>query len=70
MALNNPNRWAFLSAEQSDPDATADELLRCTGFARCADCGYVMRTQTLIALPEHRCTQRQALRRNSTKETQ
>lgn len=64
--LNNPNRWAFLSAEQSDPTATADVLLRHTGFARCPDCQFVMRAETLTALPEHYCTRRQALRRNNT----
>lgn len=57
--LNNPNRVAFLSAEQSDPNATADELLRHTGFARCADCQYVMRAESLTSLPEHYCAQRQ-----------
>lgn len=67
--LNNPNRAAFLAAEQSDPTATADVLLRHTGFARCQNCGHVVRTQTLAALPEHRCTQRQALRRTNPEET-
>lgn len=64
--LNNPNRAAFLSAEQSDPTATPDELWRHTGFVRCTDCQHVMRAETLTALPEHYCTQRQAIRRNNT----
>lgn len=60
--LNNPNRWAFLAAEKSHPDATVHELWWHTGFVRCRDCQFVMRAQTLTALPEHHCTQRQALR--------
>lgn len=58
-----PNRTAFLELEGGD--LTADELWAITGFARCDDCGYLMRTQTLVTLPEHRCTQRQALRREN-----
>jgi len=66
--VNNPNRAAFLSAETTDPTATVHELWWHTGFVRCTDCRYVMRAETLTALPEHYCTQRQALRRNDTKE--
>lgn len=44
-----------------EPEGLAiDELWRLTGFVRCADCGYLVHTQTLGALPEHHCTQRQA----------
>lgn len=63
--LNNPNRTAFLAAEQSDPTSTADDLLRHTGFARCTECQHVMRAENLTPLPEHYCTQRQALRRTN-----
>jgi hypothetical protein len=58
------NRVAFLELESSD--ITADELWEITGFVRCDDCGYAMHTETLVTLPEHRCTQRQAL--NAAKE--
>jgi hypothetical protein len=55
------NRVAFIELE---PDGlTIEELWRLTGFARCADCGYLIHTETLTTLPEHRCTQRQARRR-------
>lgn len=56
-----PNRVAFLEMEGGE--FTVEELFEITGFARCDDCGYLMRAETLVTLPEHRCTQRQALRR-------
>ncbi|CAK7288556.1 hypothetical protein [Streptomyces misionensis] len=34
-----------------------------TGRIRCADCGAMVRTQTLETLPAHRCTERQRARR-------
>lgn len=57
-----PNRTAFLALEADD--LTPDELHEITGFARCADCGHLMRAKTLVSLPEHRCSQRQAVRRD------
>lgn len=41
----------------------ADELFIRTGMARCDSCGHLMNTDTLVTLPDHRCTQRQAARR-------
>jgi hypothetical protein len=58
-----PHRTAYLELEGGD--LTADELWAITGFARCADCQHVMRAETLATLPDHRCTQRQALRREN-----
>jgi hypothetical protein len=53
-----------------EPEGLAiDELWRLTGFVRCADCGYLVHTQTLAALPEHRCTQRQARPRRTQRVT-
>jgi len=60
-----PNRTAFLALEPGD--LTADELWDLTRFARCDDCGYVMRAETLVSPPEHRCAQRQQLRREAAK---
>ncbi|MET7975753.1 hypothetical protein ABZW44_22460 [Streptomyces mirabilis] len=54
------NRVAFLELE--GPDMGPDELWQLTGFARCGDCNYLIHTETLTALPDHRCTQRQAHR--------
>ncbi|MEU2358605.1 hypothetical protein ABZ599_37535 [Streptomyces misionensis] len=34
-----------------------------TGRIQCADCGTMVRTQTLESLPAHRCTERQRARR-------
>lgn len=34
-----------------------------TGRIRCDDCGTMVTTRTLVTLPDHRCTQRQAARR-------
>jgi len=34
-----------------------------TGQIRCAECGTMVRTQTLATLPEHRCIERQRARR-------
>ncbi|MGW1606579.1 hypothetical protein [Streptomyces eurythermus] len=34
-----------------------------TGRIQCADCGTMVRTQALETLPEHRCTERQRVRR-------
>ncbi|WP_329131625.1 hypothetical protein OG552_10705 [Streptomyces sp. NBC_01476] len=62
--LTNPNRGAYLDMEATG--ATADELWDCTGFARCDDCGHLMRAETLVTLPDHRCAQRQQLRREAT----
>ena len=55
------NRAAFLELEATG--VNPDELWQITGFTRCDDCQYLMHTTTLVTLPEHRCTQRQALRR-------
>ena len=60
--LANPNRATYLALE-ADGRLTPDELWESTGFARCDDCGYLMRTPTLVTLPSHRCTERQAARR-------
>ncbi|MEU1044015.1 hypothetical protein ABZ400_02510 [Streptomyces sp. NPDC005897] len=57
------NRVAFLELEPGDIDV--EELWRITGFVRCSDCAYVVHTESLTVLPEHRCTQRQALSRRS-----
>lgn len=38
---------------------SADDLWDATGYARCQDCGHVMRTTTLVSLPEHGCSRRQ-----------
>jgi hypothetical protein len=57
------NRSAFLDLERTGMDP--DELWRLTGFARCDDCTYLMHTETLTTLPNHRCTQRQARRRTN-----
>jgi hypothetical protein len=54
------NRPAFVELEPEG--VTVDELWRLTGFVRCADCAYLVHTETLTTLPEHRCTQRQARR--------
>ncbi|KOX32808.1 MULTISPECIES: hypothetical protein [Streptomyces] len=56
------NRSAFLELEPTGMDA--DELWQITGFARCDDCGHLMHTTTLVTLPDHRCAQRQARRRD------
>ncbi|MBL3664511.1 hypothetical protein JL475_00425 [Streptomyces sp. M2CJ-2] len=55
------NRAAFLELEPTGMNP--DELWRLTGFARCGDCAYLMYTEFLATLPDHRCTQRQARRR-------
>jgi hypothetical protein len=55
------NRAAFLALEPEGVDV--DELWRLTGYVRCADCDYLAHAETLVALPEHYCTQRQARRR-------
>ncbi|MEU1663530.1 hypothetical protein ABZ547_07940 [Streptomyces sparsogenes] len=34
-----------------------------TGRIRCSDCGHMVRTQTLVSLPPHRCTEHQQARR-------
>lgn len=36
-----------------------------TGRIRCSDCGTSVRTATLVSLPDHRCSQRQAARRTT-----
>lgn len=53
------NRVAFLELEPEGMDV--DELWRLTGFARCADCRYLIHTETLSVLPDHRCTQRKRM---------
>lgn len=53
------NRAAFLELEPTEIDR--DELWQLTGFTRCADCGYLIHTETLAALPEHHCTQRKRM---------
>lgn len=60
--LTNPNRAAYLALEPAG--LTPDELWECTGCARCDDCGYLMRTLTLVTLPDHRCSRRQAMHRD------
>lgn len=47
--------FELLEATGLDPD----ELFVRTGMARCDDCGHIMPTETLVTLPDHRCTQRQ-----------
>jgi hypothetical protein len=53
------NRVAFLELE---PDGMGVEgLWHLTGFTRCADCGFVVHTESLTTLPEHYCSRRRAL---------
>lgn len=61
------NRVAFLELE---PDGMeVEELWRLTGFARCADCGFVVHTESLATLPEHYCSRRRALQRTDATST-
>jgi hypothetical protein len=61
------NRVAFLELEPEG--MKAEELWHLTGFVRCTDCGYLVHTQTLTALPEHRCAERQARPRRTQRVT-
>jgi hypothetical protein len=66
--MNAPGaRSIFLEMEAAG--ANPDELWLRTGYARCDDCGHLMRTATLVSLPDHRCSQRQARRRNEGRES-
>jgi hypothetical protein len=61
------NRVAFLEIEPDGMDV--EELWRLTGFARCADCGFVVHTESLTTLPEHYCSRRRAFQQADSAST-
>lgn len=48
---------------------SADALWERTGYARCDDCQHLMQVESLVSLPEHRCSERQQKRREAPRDT-